>query len=1038
MIRRLQAGILLACIYAVAAYAQVTTASISGFVLDPSGKPIKGATVTVSDPRRSSSRTATTDMSGFYKIIDLAPASYMVSGEASQFVKTQAPLVQLEVNEQARVDFHLPLEGQKASVTIESMEAAVATESSELSTVIDQSRVDGLPLNERDFLQLALLTPGVAPPVQGSQLSTRGGFAMHANGGREEFNNFLLDGADNNDQDVNRYVMQPSVDAIQEFRIATNAYSAEYGRNAGAQVNVITRSGTNQLHGFAYDYLRNRVLDSTNSFDPGNTAKLIRNQFGGGAGGAVVKNRAFYFVDIDALRGQQGIPQYGSVPTLAERAGNFAGQPVVDDPFTGLPFPNNIIPASRISPLSADMLAMFPLPNAANVNAAGNYYGQPVEPESNTQFNARLDYSITDMDRLSLRYSYEHNNLFEPYTLNSSELPGFGDYVYDRGHNAMARYERAMGPTTFNSLMIALSRAPVSILPQNYQTNVNQLWGVNYLPTLPRDFGFPYITVAGFSPVGDGTDIPIERAETTYQAADTVSLVRGAHTLKLGGEVRRIDENGILDYYARGSVDFAGAFSGSGVGDLLLGFPTYSIQAKSNNPQAQRTTSLGLFVQDDWKVSQRLTLNLGLRWEFNSPPVDAHNNMSSFDLATGMVEQVGTNGLSRSGLRPDYTNFAPRVGFAYSLNSKTVIRGGYGIFYDAGTLTVNSALYFNPPYFNVYTFFPSATSLLGLSNPFSPANGVLPPASLSTLSPDITTSYLQSWNLNLQRDIHKLGVLSVAYAGSKGTHLIRSLDLNQPPPGSGPLTSREPYPQYSNIFFTESGGDSSYNSLQVSLSRRLTQGLTFLAVYTFSRSIDDTSAFLANAADPNFPQDSHNYHLDRGLSSFDMKHRAVIGVVYSLPFRNAVLRNLESSSIVTLQSGQPFTPLLNFDNSNTGNTGQQSGSDRPNLVGNPSLPDPSANLWFNTSAFAIPPPYTFGSAGRNILIGPGLATVDLSLSRRFHFGERASALLGVQAFNMLNRENLNLPQLYAGTPSFGQIFSAKPPRQVQMVLRFSF
>jgi hypothetical protein len=218
----------------------------------------------------------------------------------------------------------------------------------------------------------------------------------------------------------------------------------------------------------------------------------------------------------------------------------------------------------------------------------------------------------------------------------------------------------------------------------------------------------------------------------------------------------------------------------------------------------------------------------------------------------------------------------------------------------------------------------------------------------------------------------------------------------------------------------------------------LTQGLTFLAVYTFSRSIDDTSAFLANAADPNFPQDSHNYYLDRGLSSFDMKHRAVIGVVYSLPFKNVVLRNLESSSIVTLQSGQPFTPLLNFDNSNTGNTGQQSGSDRPNLVGNPSLQDPSANLWFNTSAFAIPPPYTFGSAGRNILIGPGLATVDLSLSRRFHFGERASALFGVQAFNMLNRENLNLPQLYAGTPSFGQIFSAKPPRQVQMVLRFSF
>jgi hypothetical protein len=253
------------------------------------------------------------------------------------------------------------------------------------------------------------------------------------------------------------------------------------------------------------------------------------------------------------------------------------------------------------------------------------------------------------------------------------------------------------------------------------------------------------------------------------------------------------------------------------------------------------------------------------------------------------------------------------------------------------------------------------------------------------------------------------------------------------------LSAREPYPQYSSIFFTESGGNSNYNSLQVSLSRRLSHGLTLLGIYTFSKSIDDTSAFLATAADPNFPQDSHNYRLDRGLSSFDMKQRAVIGYVYGLPFKSVALRNLESSAIITLQSGQPFTPVLRFDNSNTGNTGQQAGSDRPNLVGNPSLPNPSANLWFNTAAFAIPAPYTFGSAGRNILRGPGLATMDVSLSRRFRLAERASAVLGVQAFNLLNRENLNLPELYADDPAnFGKIFSAKPPRQVQMALRFSF
>jgi len=1007
--------------------------------MDPSGKPIPNAKVTALDPDHSSSRSVSTDISGFYRIVDLAPGSYRLSGVAKQFETTDSATVRLEVNEQARVDLHLAIEGQKASLTVMAVESPVSTESSELGTVIDQSRINGLPLNQRDFLQLALLTPGVAPPVQGSELSSRGGFAMHANGGREEFNNFLLDGVDNNDQDVNRYVLQPSVDSIQEFKIATNSYSAEYGRNAGAQVNVVTRGGTNDLHGFAYEYLRNRVFDATNSFDQGDTAKLIRNQFGGGVGGALVKDQTFYFAAVDALRGRQGFSQYGSVPTPQERAGNFAGLGVVSDPFTGQPFANNIVPPTRIAPLSAQMLALFPLPNVANAGAAGNYFAQPVENDSNTQFQIRLDHRISHRDQLSLRYSYGHNDVFEPFTQNSIELPGFGDYVYDRGHNAMIHYERVMRGNTINSFLIGLSRAPRSIFPQNYTTDVNRLWGVNYLPTQPRDFGYPSISVAGFSPVGDVTEIPIERAETTYQISDTLSVIHGAHALKLGGDVRRIQENGILDYYVRGSMSFSGALSGTGISDLLLGLPSFSIQSRANNPQTQRTTSLGIFMQDDWKVSRKLTLNLGLRWEYNSPPIDPHDRMSAFDLATGHVQQVGTQGLSRSGLRPDYRNFAPRAGFAYSLGSKTVVRGGYGIYYDAGTLTVNSALYFNPPYFNIYVFFPSAQGLLSLSNPFNSANGILPPPTLSTLSPDIRTAYLQSWNLNVQHEIHGIGVLTMAYAGSKGTHLIRSLDLNQPTPGPGPVSSRQPYPAYSSIFFTESGGDSNYNSLQVSLSRRLAHGLTLLGIYTFSKSIDDTSAFLATTGDPNFPQNSHNYHLDRGLSSFDMAHRAVVGYVYSLPFRNPVLRNLESGAIVTMQSGQPFTPVLRFDNSNTGNTGQQAGSDRPNLVGDPHLANPSRNLWFNTAAFAIPAPYTFGSAGRNILRGPGLATVDLSLSRRFHIAERASATLGVQAFNMLNRENLNLPQLYADdATNFGKIFSAKPPRQVQMALRFSF
>ena len=1019
------------------AYCQVTTGSVSGFVLDPSERPIPHATVIAGDLEHSTQRRAETDTAGFYRILDLAPSRYRISSSATGFQQTSALDLELEVNREVRVDFKLPLAGVTESLTIHATELAVPSESSELGMVIDQNQISNLPLNQRDFLQLSLLTAGVVPAVEGSELSNRGAFAMHANGAREEYNNFLLDGVDNNDQDTNRYVLQPSVDSIQEFKIATNSYSAEYGRNAGAQINIISRTGSNTVHGFAYEYLRNRVLDATNSFDQGQTPKLIRNQFGGGLGGPVLKDRTFFFISVDALRGRQGFTQYGTVPTLAERQGDFSGLGAIIDPFTQKPFPNNQIPANRVSPLAAKVLTLFPLPNAPGVS--GNFFGQPVEDNSNTQFIARMDHHFSQSAQLTLRYGFGQKDIFEPFTQNSTEVPGFGDYVHDKGHNAMISYGRNFGANTINSLTLGMNRAPRQIYPQNYQTDVNKLWGVNYLPTQARDFGYPQIGIAGFSPVGDVTEIPIDRAENTYQVSDVVSMVHGAHGLKFGGDVRNVRQNGILDLLSRGSMSFSGALSGFGITDLFLGYPTFGLQSQSNNPQTQRTTSYNAFIQDDWKVSPKLTLNLGVRYEYNTPPTDPTNRMSTLNLATGKITQVGTDGVSRSGFKSDWNNVAPRVGLAYALSSKTVVRAGYGIFYDAGILTVNSSMYFNPPNFNIYVFFPSQSSLLTLANPFPLNGGFAPPASLSMLSPDLATSYIQSWNLNLQHDFSSVGTLSVAYAASKGTHLIRSRDLNQPYPGPGPVNSRSAYPQFSNIFFAESGADSEYQSLQISLNRRLARGLSVLAAYTFSKSMDDTSAFLFTTGDRNFPQNSHNYRAEHALSSFDTPQRAVLAYMYLLPFHNVVLRNLESAAIFTAQSGQPFTPVLQFDNSNTGNTGGNFGSDRPNVVGTPTLSNRSANEWFNTAAFAVPARYTFGNAGRNVLRGPGVASFDVSMSRKFAVSESATIQVQAQAFNLLNRENLNLPDLYADQPTtFGKIFSAKSPRQLQMELRFGF
>jgi hypothetical protein len=516
-------------------------------------------------------------------------------------------------------------------------------------------------------------------------------------------------------------------------------------------------------------------------------------------------------------------------------------------------------------------------------------------------------------------------------------------------------------------------------------------------------------------------------------------MVRGRHGLKMGAEFRKIGHNGALDVFARGLLIFPGALSGSGISDLLLGFPTAAIHSTFNNQQTLRSTATDFFVQDDWKLRSDLTLSLGLRYEYNTPVTDPTNRTSIFDLTTHQLYQAGTHGLSRSGTKPDYNNMAPRLGFAWTPAHHLVVRAGYGIFYDSGMFNVNSSLYFNPPFFNISTYFPSQTSLLTLQKPFPAATAVVPPPQLSTLSPDLTTAYLQDWNLNLQRDFHLAGALSVAYAGSKGTHLVRSLDLNQPPPGPGPLQGRVPNPGFSNIFFSESGGNSEFQSLQVTFNRRLAGGLSLWAVYILAKSIDDTSAFLASPADRNFPQDSRNYRAERALSSFDIHQRATAAWVYQLSGRSWCARNAEIRAIVTTQGGQPFTPVLRFDNSNTGNVGGNVGSDRPNLVGNPQLSNPTPQMWFNTSAFQIPRRYTFGNVGRNIMCGPGLASWDLSLVRRFRVKEWGSVQFEAQAFNLLNLVNFDLPQLYTDEPStFGRIFSAKAPRQIQFALRFAF
>ncbi|HEV2423871.1 MAG TPA: TonB-dependent receptor [Terriglobia bacterium] len=1023
--------------------AQVSSGSIVGYVYDPSGALIANAEVTVSDADRALVRTTRTNASGAYAVPELTPAVYTVSASAPGFAEMTQAGMQVEVNGQLRYDFHLSIAPVRKAVVVTASAPPMQAGSPELGAVIDQEQIASVPLNRRAFLQLALLAPGVTPPVQDSELSGYGAFSMNAGGGREEFNNYLLDGVDNNDPYVNRYDVEPPVDSIQEFKVATNTYSAEYGRSGAGQVNVITRQGSNNFHGELYEYVRNRVFDARNFFDPSSLPKLVRNQFGFAVGGPVIRNKTYFFASTDFFRDREGLSELSSVPTAEERQGNLSalGATLVN-PFTGKPFAGNVIPSSFISPLAPAVLKMFPSPNLPGLS--NNYLASPLQSENDTQGTYRVDHRLSASGDLMIRYSFGTVDLFEPWGGSSNgapstnTTPGFGDYVRDHAQNAMFQYRKSFSPRVINTAILAFNRFSRDILPQNYNVNVGQLWGVNWLKVPAAAYGYPGISVAGLSGIGDNYTYPDYRHTNTYEVSDSLAIDRGSHLLKLGGEVRDLQLNGILYYFSRGLLGFTGALSGSGISDLLLGLPTFGLQSQSTNPITLRTRDYNAYFEDDWRVSPRLTLNLGARYEYNGPAFDPTNRMSTLNFTSNQVMTVGTGGVSRSGIKPDWNNVAPRVGFAWSPDKSLVVRGGYGFYYDAGMLEVNSAMYFNPPQFNLLQFFPSAAGLLTLGNPFPTDTAYTPPASLNVLEPNIVTPYMQQWNLTVERAFPSIGTFTLGYAGSGGRNLVRGIDLNQPAPGPGDVQPRRPYPQYGDIFLISSDANSAYNSLQATFRREMGSHFSVWAAYTWSHSIDDQSAFLASTPDPNFPQNSQDPNAERANSSFDMRHRLVLTYVLRLPQQNRWTRNTELHGMTTVQSGRPLTPVLTFDNSNTGNTGGQTGSDRPNLVRNWNLPNPTATRWFDPGAFAVPPAYTFGNAGRNIIFGPGLASFDFAVARSFAITERFRLKFEAQAFNLFNRANFNLPQAYVDQPTFGQILSAQAPRQIQLALRFSF
>ena len=1029
-----------------AAHAQSVAGVVGGVITDQRGDRVPGAAVTLTNRETGVERGAASDSRGEFTIASVPPGEYRLEAQRQGFLKYGQTLT-MEVGEEIRVEIGLAM-APADTVEVTGIAPLVRAQSSAMGAVIDNRQVLGLPLDGRNFYQLGLLLPGVAPAAKGSAGSVRGAFSISVNGAREDANNFLLDGAYDGDPKLNGVGVTPPVDAIREFEVAASTYDASFGRNAGGQIAVVTRSGGNQFHGTAYEFFRNGALDGSNFFAPSDqpAPAYRRNQFGATLGGPLAANRTFFIADYEGTRMASGQTLITSVPTAAGRSGDFSQSGLVAiDATTGQPVPGGKLPQYFMSPIGLGIATLYPLPNRNQRGA--NFVSSPSLTDGQNQFDLRLDHSLGRSDGLFARYSFVDENLFEPFAGSSGgpAVPGYGLQIPSRSQNAALGETHIFSPALIDELRLAFNRVSNGDYPQGQGTSINHQLGLPELSTNPRDWGLTLTSVNGFSAVGDDPTAPEHGTTNTYQAADTATWVRGAHLMKFGVDLRFLQQNAYRDIESHGFFNFTGLLLGNPLEELLLGAPTATGGATENNPQHLRTHSYDFFASDTWRVRTNLALTLGLRYEYNSPAVDAANRANVYNPAAGSLVQLGQGRFPRGGYDPDYRNLAPRIGLAWSPGGRdtTVLRAAYGIYYDQSSLAPGEGIYFSAPYYNFNVYYPIPGLVnLSLASPFPRGFPFPYPGSAIAFQRSLRTPYVQHWNAGVQRALGASRVIEIAYVGSKGTHLIDSRNINQPRPS---VNQQNPSPNrnVSEIDIIESQANSTYHSLQARFQQRLWQGLSGLASYTYAKSIDDASGFFSTTGDPNFPQNANNLSAERGRSDFDIRQRFTLGYAYDLPFLKGHRRlgGWQSFGVLTFQTGQPFTVALlpDDDNANTGISQLGFGAgDRPNVSGNPRLSGPTPQEWFNTAAFTTPPYGQFGNSGRNILDGPGLRAVNLSIVKNTALTERLNLQFRAEFFNALNRANYNLPDNFIGSPTFGQVVSAQDPRRVQLALKLLF
>ena len=1109
-------------------YGQGWNTSLEGVVLDPSQAAIPGASVRLSSSGTGQIRKTQTDDTGFYSFLFLPVGTYELEVSKPGFAgKTERGLV-LEVGQAARQDITLQVAREQVQVQVdEAQTPLVQTASSAIGEEFDNRRVSLLPLNGRQFSQLALLAPGAVPPYPNSatqQFNTAAqGLGFSVDGQRSERNNFTLDGVTIMEPFAYSITVNPSLDAIREFRVVENSYSAALGLTSGAQVQIATRAGTNRFSGTVYEYLRNSALDAKNFFDdPSRPIPPLRqNQFGASLGGPLRRDRTFFFANYEGYRIRKSVTNTTLLPTATERAGDLSGInpetgqpfPKIIDPATGQPFPVNQIPVSRIDPLSAAVLQREPLPNQPNAPPGQNNninVGQ--SPLTSDQFTVRLDHEFTSRNELFARFTYFDGAQLFPYVpnvfaQNPPAPPGFGTNKDDTGRNLALGLTSVLRPTLINDFRFGYEYYFGTKEGQNINAGFLQTLGIARAPGSINK-GITAINVPGYADLGD-SDIfqPQIRKNNTFQFTDSLAWVKGRHTFQFGADVRRLQLFYLVENFGQGFFSFsdgASSVSGTAFSDFLLGRPFLSFAQAGNSGGNDRLNYLGAYFSDQFHATRRLTLTYGLREEFYSPPLNADGRGSIVDPSNatqfivqndrGQAESLVSNplvqklqqqfdlhfitsqqaGLPSSLIRPDWSGWAPRFGFAYDVtgDGRTSLRGGVGVFNALGELDYTAETRLSTPIsedlfgLDLCRFYPPGacgqsyappilTYTLGYHLGNSAPSGVSSP-------PNIRNGYVYEWSLSLQRELTPNTVLSVSYVGAEGHKLPRRGLQNQGVPNVPPVdgeSGRRGYhpqcndnlPSCSNYFVRATDVNSNYNGLVVGLQRRFARGLAFTAGYTLGKSIDTASGLQGT----NQPQDNYNMKAERGLSDFDVRQRFVISGTWELPFGAGrrwlndgiaakAFGGWQLSGIATLQSGQPMTALLSTALSGT----QSNGTDRPDLIANSSLPagqrDPSH--WFNTQAFQPPPifmdkfgAYSIpGNEGRNVITGPGLAVWDTSLQRQVRLSERANLIFSADFFNLTNHPNFDRPGLIVGTSNFGVISSAENSRQIQFGLRISW